>query len=127
MGTFRNVLVTAAMAATLGACAPATEQAQLNSPERETTLVVENNNWQDMTIYVLSGTQRSRVGSVSSMTTARFKLSSGITGNYGQLRLLADPIGSNRTFSLPLINVVPGAQVQVRLENNIGTSSFAVF
>jgi hypothetical protein len=127
MRNLRNALVAAAAVATLGACAPATEQAALNSRERETTLVVENNNWQDMVIYVLIGSQRSRVGSVGSMSTVRFKLNSGLTGNQGQLRLLADPIGSNRTFTLPLINVVPGAQVQVRLENNIGTSTFGVF
>jgi len=127
MKTVRTLLVAAATAATLGACAPASEQAELGSPERQTTLVAENNNWQDMVIYVLNGTQRARIGSVTSMTTARFRITDSLSGGFGQLRLVADPIGSNRAYALPIINVVPGSQVQVRLENNIATSSFAVY
>jgi hypothetical protein len=123
----RIMLVAAATAATLGACAPATEQAELGSAERHTTVVVENNNWHDMVIYVLNGSQRARLGSVNSMTTARFRLTDSAAGGFGQLRLLADPIGSTRAFTLPVINVVPGSQVQIRLENNIATSSSAVF
>ena len=121
------LLLAAATTATVGACAPAAEQAGFGSPERQTTLVVENNNWQDMVIYVLNGGQRARLGSVNSMSTARFRVSDGLSGGFGQLRLLADPIGSNRAYALPIINIVPGSEVQVRLENNITTSSYAVF
>jgi hypothetical protein len=111
----------------MSACAPAAEQAELGSPERQTTVVVQNNNWLDMVIYVMNGTQRTRLGSVNSMSSARFRVTDALSGGYGQLRLVADPIGSNRAFALPMINVVPGAEVQVRLENNITTSSYSVF
>jgi hypothetical protein len=126
MNVVRNFLA-AATVAMLGACAPAAEQAELGSPERETRLIVENNNWHDMVIYVMTGTQRARLGSVSSMTTSRFHISNTLAGGFGQLRLVADPIGSNRSFALPIINVVPGSEVQVRLENNIAASSYSVF
>ena len=122
-----NLLVAAAAAATLGACAPATQHARMASAERRTTLVIENHNWADMVIYVLRGTQRSRVGSVNSMSTARFKLPESVAGTYGELRIQADPIGSRRTYTSPVINVVPGTQVELRLENNISISSFAVY
>ena len=127
MTVIRNMLVAAAAAVTLGACAPATRQAELSSAERRTTLVIENNNWADMVIYVLRGAQRSRIGSVNSMSRARFKLPESIAGTYGELRIMADPIGSNRTYTSPIISVVPGSQVEVRVENNISISSFAVY
>ena len=122
----RNILV-AATIAVVGACAPAAEQAELGSPERETTLIVKNNNWHDMVIYVVTGSQRARLGSVGSMSTTRFRIRDSLGGGFGQLRLVADPIGSNRSYALPIINVVPGSEVQVRLENNIATSSYSVF
>jgi hypothetical protein len=126
MKCVRNILI-AATAAMLGACAPAAEQAELGSPERGTTLIVQNNNWLDMVIYVVQGSQRARLGSVNSMTTSRFRITDSLAGGFGQLRLVADPIGSNRSFALPMINVVPGSEVQVRLENNIAASSYSVF
>jgi hypothetical protein len=122
----RKYLV-AATVAMLGACAPAAEQAELGSPERETTLIVQNNNWHDMVIYVVTGSQRARIGSVNSMSTTRFRITDSLAGGFGQLRLLADPIGSNRAYALPIINVVPGSEVQVRIENNIAASSYSVF
>ena len=127
MKLVRNLVVGFAAAATLGACAPAAEQAEFGPAERQTTLVVENNNWQDMVIYVMNGAQRARLGSVNSMGTARFRVTDAMGGGFGQLRLVADPIGSTRSFALPIINVVPGSQVQVKLENNLSTSSFSVF
>ena len=127
MKAMSNLLVAAAAAATLGACAPATRQAELDSAERRTTLVIENNNWADMVIYVLRGAQRSRIGSVNSMSTARFKLPESVAGTYGDLRIIADPIGSNRTFTSPVISVVPGSQIEVSVQNNITTSTFAVY
>ena len=126
MKVVRNILVVATTAV-LGACAPAAEQAELGSPERETTLIVQNNNWHDMVIYLVAGSQRARLGSVSSMSTTRFRISDSLAGGFGQLRLVADPIGSNRSYALPIINVVPGSEVQVRLENNIAASSYSVF
>ena len=122
----RKYLV-AATVAMLGACAPAAEQAELGSPERETTLIVQNNNWHDMVIYVVTGSQRARIGSVNSMSTTRFRITDSLAGGFGQLRLVADPIGSNRAYALPIINVVPGSEVQVRIENNIAASSYSVF
>ena len=127
MKGIQNLLVAAVAAATLGACAPATEQAEMNSAERRTTLLISNYNWSDMVIYVLRGAQRSRIGSVTSMSTARFKLPESIAGTYGELRIVADPIGSTRTYTSPVINVVPGTQVELRVENNISVSTFAVY
>lgn len=128
MKAIRSALVAVATAAALGACAPATEQAELGAPESQTTLVVENNNWSDMVIYIARGSSRARLGSVTSMATAKFKITDAMSGGgYGEVRIIADPIGSDRTYTSPVINIVPGSQVELRLQNNIQISSFAVF
>jgi hypothetical protein len=128
MKKIRSALVAIATAGALGACAPATEQAQLGAPESQTTLVVENNNWSDMVIYLTRGASRARLGSVTSMGTAKFRISDAMSGGgYGEVRIIADPIGSERTYTSPVINIVPGSQVELTLQNNIQISSFSVF
>ena len=124
----RSALVAVATAAALGACAPANEQAGLGAPESQTTLLVENQNWSEMVIYVVRGASRSRLGSVSSMHSAKFRITDAVAGGgYGEVRIMADPIGSNRTWTSPVINIVPGSQVELRVQNNIQISSFSVF
>jgi hypothetical protein len=128
MRAIRGALVAVATAATLGACAPAMEQAELAAPESQTTLIVQNNNWSDMVIYLARGPSRARLGSVTSMATAKFKISDAMSGGgYGDVRIIADPIGGNRTYTSPVINIVPGSQVEIRLQNNIQISSFSVY
>ena len=128
MRAIRTALVALTTAAAVGGCAPATEQAELGAPESQTTLVVENNNWSDMVIYVTRGASRTRVGSVASMRTAKFRITDSMAGGgYGEVRIVADAIGSNRTYTSPVINIVPGSQVEVRLQNSIQISSLSVY
>jgi hypothetical protein len=128
MRVIRNTLVAVATAATLSACAPVTGQAEFGAPESQTTLVVENNNWSDMVIYLARGASRARLGSVTSMGTAKFRISDAMAGGgYGEVRIIADPIGSDRTYTSPVINIVPGSQVELYLQNNIQVSSFSVY
>jgi hypothetical protein len=92
-----------------------------------TTLLVENNNWADMTVYVVRNGIRARVGTVPSFGRARFVLSDALVGGSGELRLLADPIGSNNRFLSDPIHLGPGQQVRFRLENNVQLSSYSVY
>jgi|SwirhirootsSR2_FD_contig_41_5060889_length_534_multi_16_in_0_out_0_1 hypothetical protein len=123
-------LMAAALAAvtTLSACAPTTTTSGLaNAKPTGSELVVENNNWQDMALYVLRAGSRWRVGSVPSFTKARFVLSETLIGGTGEIQLMADPIGSSARFvSEPMI-VQPGQQVRFRLENNLAVSSYSVW
>ena len=92
----------------------------------KTMLVVENNNWADMTMYLIRNGTRMRIGSVPSLGTERFVLSEAMIGGVGDIRILADPIGSSATWlSQPLV-VMPGQEVRFRLENNVQLSSYSV-
>jgi hypothetical protein len=127
--SLRNGLLAAALVAvaSAGACAP---MAQARGPngigQEQTALIVENNNWQDMALYLLRSGTKVRIGSVPSFSKARIPLSGALIGA-GEIQLLADPIGSNRRFVTEPINVQPGQQVLFRLENNLAVSSYSVW
>jgi hypothetical protein len=126
MKTVANLGTVLACVAGLSACAPATEQVQLGAPESQTTLVVTNQNVSEMVIYALRGSMRTRLGSVAGMGTARFRVSDVSINGVGDLRIVADPVGSPRVYTTSVINVVPGARVELRLEESLQISSYSV-
>lgn len=126
----RNCVLGAVLATALAGsgCAPATkngggESSYIND---SATMVVENNNWHDMTVYLVRNGTRSRLGSVPSMGRANFVLGPGLIGGSGEIRLLADPLGSTRKFLSEPILVFPGRQVRFKVENNLAISSYMV-
>ena len=128
--SFRNGLMAAALAAvaTLGACASTTgANGTAKAGPARSELLVENNNWQDMALYVLRSGSRWRIGSVPSFTRARFVLSDALIGGTGEIQLMADPIGSSTRFVSEPLFVQPGQQVRFRLENNLAVSSYSVW
>ena len=58
MRGIHQTLAAAAAAFAIAACAPATEQAGGGIYESHTTLHVDNDNWSEMTIYVMRGVAR---------------------------------------------------------------------
>jgi len=129
--SFRNYVAGAAFAAVVGGsgCASAAkksggEAAHIND---SATMVVENNNWQDMTVYLVRNGIRQRLGSVPSMGRANFRLGPGLIGGSGEIRLLADPLGSNVKFLSEPILIFAGRQVRFKVENNLSVSSYMVY
>ncbi|MGH7468537.1 MAG: hypothetical protein ACRENP_11305 [Longimicrobiales bacterium] len=124
-----QLLNVALAAAAMGsACASNSQGPQSDqSLSRQTTLLVENNNWSDMAVYLVRNGLRARVGTVPSFSRARFVLSDALVGGVADLRLLADPIGSNQKYLSDPIRLGPGQQVRFRLENNVQLSSYSVY
>jgi hypothetical protein len=86
--------------------------------EKTTTLRVENQNFNDMVIYVLQGSSRIRIGEVTGGGTATLRIPDSLVGNGNTLRFLADPIGGSRTPVSDTISVQPGDQVQLTIPSN---------
>ncbi len=76
-----------------------------------TTLLVENQGYFDMTIYVLRSSQRIRLGTAGGSKSSRFTIPSNLIAGIGVLTFLADPIGSSRTSVSEQIMVSPGDQI----------------
>ena len=103
------ILVTAGF---LAACAHG--RAPIN-PQDDTTVRVENQATLDMNIYVLRGSERIRLGTVTGLATQVLKIPKNIIFGATPLRFLADPIGSSRTPVSEEIVVTAGDEVTLRI------------
>lgn len=100
------LLVVAGCRSTGGARAPAGQRS-------EAFVRVENRSMLDMTIYVLRGGERRRLGLVNALSTQVLPIPSVLIDGSGVLRFLADPIGGNRTPVSEEIFVRDGDVVQL--------------
>lgn len=80
-----------------------------------TTVRVENQSYLDMTIYVVRGSERIRIGQVTGNTTQVLEIPRYIVNGPMGLRFIADPIGSRRTPVSEEIHVTPGDQVTLTI------------
>ena len=114
--------------ALVGGCAsgrrepPATDAAgpiDLNTGRRvsknadKTTVVVDNQNLNEMTIYAYQGTQRMRLGRARASSTTELQIPSSLISGVVQLRFYAEPMvtGGQRAYISEMIPVQPGDQV----------------
>jgi hypothetical protein len=128
-GSVKLLRVTAALAASLSASMSCS--GQYVSAERlwrgPTTLVrVMNQNWMDVTVFVVRGATRTRIGFVNALSEATFPLSAAAAPD-GSLRLLLDPLGSAGTYMTEAIAVRPGQQVELTITPSLGMSYLAVW
>ena len=88
----------------------------LNSGQRardRTTVVVDNQNLNEMTIYAYQGTQRMRLGRARATSTTELRIPSSIISGVVQMRFYAEPMatGGQRAYLSEVIPVQPGDQV----------------
>ena len=102
-----------ALAATLLAGASACYGKGKNAPEpvARTTVRVVNQGFLDRNIYVLRGSERVRLGTVSGNSTQVLTIPSSIVQSMMTLRFIADPIGGRTPPATEEISVAPGDQV----------------
>ena len=79
----------------------------------KTTVVVDNQNLNEMTIYAYHGTQRMRLGRVRATATTELRIPTSIVSGLVQLRFYAEPMatGGQRSYMSEMIPVQPGDQV----------------
>ncbi len=99
-------LLTTAGCKSTGSSAPA-------PPRSEAFVRVENRSMLDMTIYVVRGGERRRLGLVNALTTQMLSIPSVLVNGSGVLRFQADPIGGSRTPISEEIFVRNGDVVQL--------------
>ena len=105
----------------LAACGSGSQADEASpSPSRgPATLEVENRAFLDMTVYVLDGAQRRRLGVVTGNTTAHLTIPDYlIRGGSAPLRFLADPIGGRRLPVTETVVVEPGDTVAITIPVN---------
>lgn len=109
----RGALLTLAAALIMG-CSRNPEPGDLD-PNAPTTVLVENQAFPDMTIYVLEGGRRIRLGLANGNSSTRFVIPKYLIRNLSTLKFQADPIGSQRAPVSDEITVSPGDEVTLRI------------
>ena len=83
-----------------------------NAPTR---LVVDNQAFPDMDIFVLEGGRRIRLGMAGGNSKSNFTIPKYLVRGLTSLRFYADPVGGNRTPVSEEIQVSPGDEITLRI------------
>lgn len=109
-----------------GGCAWGTRQTTPTPGTAPAYVQVSNHNWLDMDVYAAGAGGRTRLGTVTTGQTVKYRLPRTYLAGTGVLYLIADPVGSPYVYTSSGILVDPGATVDWRLENNLALSSYSV-
>ena len=110
--TRRAVMVSLLCIAALGsACKGNTEEQEVAEPVAPTWLVVHNQAFLDVNVFVYRSSQRVRLGTVSGSSTARLLIPANLLFGSTPLRFQADPIGGQRKPVSQEISVSAGDEV----------------
>lgn len=91
------------------------------------TLRVSNYNWMDVVVYAVQGNSRVRLGQVTTMGTATFRLPARMVHNSVEtVRLMVDPVGSTQGWQSDGISIHAGEQVHFNVQNSLPLSSVMI-
>jgi hypothetical protein len=124
---FRAVVLIGSFISTTGCGLLSREPPPKPTPrDAEVSVEVENHNWSDITIYLMTGGLPQRVGMVTALTTASFPLPSHRLHTAASVRLRALPV-AGQPFTSEDIMVQPGQAIMWTLESDLDRSSLAVY
>lgn len=90
------------------------------------TLRVVNHNWLDITVFVLQGTHRDRVGVATASATTSFEVPLRQLAAGAEYRLYGDPVGSRETVRSETLHAQDGDVVTWTIEDDLKRSSVEV-
>lgn len=108
----------AAISLTLAFCGR-TASTGTPEPDGQTYLVVENQSTLQVTVYVLRGAQRQRIGTAAALRTTRLRIPDNLVFGVTSLRFEVDPLGSADTPISEQITVVAGEEIRLRIPSTI--------
>ena len=90
------------------------------------TVRVVNRAWLDITVYLLQGTHRDRIGVATASSTSTFHIPLRQLSAGAEYRLYGDPIGSRQTVRSEPLHAQDGDVVTWTLEDDLARSSIDV-
>lgn len=116
----------AAVAALLGLAAPSTPHAAFAQEGREVHVVVDNQGYYDMHVYVLDGGTRRSLGLATGLSKREFTLPQIVVDSHRDVRILADPIGGRNAYVSQTLLAGPGDWITVVIRDNPNLSYTSV-
>lgn len=113
----------------LSSCAPdrsAPAGEALPSIRSTAAASIVNHNWSDVRVYVTRGEARSFLGLVTAGGAQTFPVPTDMLAGSGELRLVADPVGSVLVFSTDTFLLDEGRTVEWTIRNKPEFSSLIV-
>jgi hypothetical protein len=110
LGAAARWLVLALVVASLGCSTGHGARAANDGPVR-TTIDVQNEDFNDMTVYVLANGARTRLGIAPGNKTTVLTIPAYLLDGVPLMRFVAEPIGGNRTPVSEEVDVNPGDQL----------------
>lgn len=84
-------------------------------PQEPSTLEVRNQNFLDMNVFAVRGSQRSRMGTVPGFSTRTFRIPAALVYPGAMLRFEFDPVGSRTRPITQELSVNPGTHYQITI------------
>ncbi len=123
----RESIIACLAGLTIDAAACATHHASAAAaPPERMVVTVNNSNYLDVDVFAVRGTSRSRLGSVTGLSSVTFQVPAHYAPD-GNLQLLVDPIGTNATYLTDKIAVGPGQHVELTVTSILRMSSYSVW
>lgn len=83
------------------------------APAAPTVLLVDNQSFHDMHVFIASGSRRTRIGYVSSKSQAQLTIPASLVSRPRTLMFVAEPVGLNRTSVSDELQVAQGDHVRL--------------
>jgi hypothetical protein len=103
------------LAVTLTGCGGNPKIRSVNPEQQRTVLVVNNQNFLDFTIYLITGGQRVRLGDATGNRRTKLTIPSHYVFGVSTLQFQADPIGGRRAPISDAISVTAGDEVELTI------------
>ncbi len=93
----------------------------------DVTVQVESHHWSDIVVYLMNGSQSQRLGLVAGVSSAEFVFPYRQLAAGGKVRLRAQPVGGQGSFTSEDVVIQSGQGLKWTLESNLKRSSLAVY
>lgn len=127
MLNYRLAVLCGSLILAIPACGFSRGQSAAPTPlDSEVSVEVDNRNWSDITIYLMTGGLPQRLGMVTALSNGSFAFPSQRLSTSGSVRLRALPVAGRPYTSEPIL-VQPGQAITWRLETDLDISSLTVY
>jgi hypothetical protein len=106
-----SLLVVLLLGIVLAGCSVPNRTGSPRETPPTTNVRVENRNFLDMTVYVLQGTRRVRLGTATGVSTTVLRIPDNLLFGTTSLRFQMDPIGGNATPISHEVATQPGDEI----------------
>ncbi len=89
-------------------------------------LTLNNHHWLDVNIFVQHDGEASRITTVTASTSQSLILPMWLLGDSKIVRIIAEPVGAQDSYSTDLMRVDPGQSVELNVESALARSNYSI-